>query len=157
MCWFHLLSEENQGHFSLSTSGIVRCFHVHDLELAQDEHSWSALFPSGPVGLPVYPCVSNNLVPRKREELQQCSLLHIPPEELHTMFTENSGSWDRLTDSHSLTNNMTPGFPNLSRIARREEMHMVEYGSIVTAGIIMTVANEPWEHPVEKIHETIKS
>lgn len=28
------------------------------------------------------------------------------------MFSENSGSWDRLTDSHSLINNKTPGFPN---------------------------------------------
>ncbi len=94
------------------------------------------LFPSSPVSLPVYQCVSHNLVPRKREELQLCSLLHIPPEELHTMFTENSGSRDRLTDSHSLTNNMTPGFPDLSGIARREEIHMIEYGCIVTAGLI---------------------
>lgn len=103
------------------SSAVFSFFHVHNLKLAQDEHSWSALLPSSPVSLSVYLCVENNLVPRKREELQLCSLLHIPPEELHTMFTGNSGSRDRQTDSHSLTNNMTPGFPNLSRIARREE------------------------------------
>lgn len=78
--------------FLLSTSGNICCYYVCNLKLAQHEHSWSALFLSSPVGLPAYLCVSNNLVPRKREKLQLCSLLHIPPEELHTMFTENSGS-----------------------------------------------------------------
>lgn len=78
----------------LFTSSIVCCYHIHNLELVQAEHS-----PSAPLSIQCSQpaCLSEEVSPQKGEAAAMCSLLHIPPEELHTVFSEKPGSWDWLT------------------------------------------------------------
>lgn len=100
----------------LYTSGTVCCFHVRNLKLAQNEHSWSVLFPSIPSlvassrSVCLFICYASRTT-HSPESCRSCSSVpyYIFPLKNSTLCSVKTPAPETDWLALTLTNNMTPG------------------------------------------------